>query len=177
MKTPITYFLILLFLVSCKNDVGLSFEPIVIESESCTDCPEVTIKLPKAMTRTKLSKTVNTVLREEVISVLLFDEETALPTIQDAITSFNNGQRELQELHTDEATPWEAKIDAQIAYEDKSVLTIALDIYLFTGGAHGYTSKRFLNFDKKRGVELENRQLFTSSHDFQLFAEKKFSFL
>ncbi|NNE76731.1 MAG: DUF3298 domain-containing protein, partial [Pricia sp.] len=37
-----------------------------------------------------------------------------------------------------------------------------------------YSSKRFLNFDKRKGRELENWQLFRNREDFQLFAERKF---
>jgi len=49
-----------------------------------------------------------------------------------------------------------------------------LHSYIYTGGAHGYTSKRFLNFDKKKGVELDNSELFKNVEDFRIFAEEMF---
>jgi len=74
----------------------------------------------------------------------------------------------------DEPNGWEAKIKGSISYEDAKFITIILDSYLFTGGAHGYTSKRFLNFDKKKGTEMENSELFKNTEDFLVFAEEMF---
>ena len=72
-------------------------------------------------------------------------------------------------------TSWEAKIEGKITFENPVLLTIELNTYLFTGGAHGYTSRRFLNFDKTKGKELENWQLFRDRVDFEKFAELKVS--
>ncbi|VAW10855.1 hypothetical protein MNBD_BACTEROID03-1813 [hydrothermal vent metagenome] len=174
MKTVLTYLSLFLILSSCKNENKLTFEPLVLMNEACDMCPEVSIEIPKAIDRTKLSETINTALREEIISLLLFDDEIEVPSLEDALTSFKNGYLELQRLYTDESTEWEVKIDGKIVFENASVLTIELNSYLFTGGAHGYTSKQYLNFDKNKGVELENWQLFKSKADFQHFAEAMF---
>jgi len=150
------------------------FEPHTIASEFCTDCPEVSIVISKAQGTSKISKTINTALEEELITLLSFDDEIEVTSVDDALTSFKNGYLELQELYDDEPTGWEAKIESSISYEDANFITIILDSYLFTGGAHGYTSKRFLNFDKKRGIELENSELFKNAEDFRAFAEEMF---
>ena len=180
-QTPITdtimrfsfcFFLFLLF--GCQNEDKLTFEPYHIETEACVDCTKINISLPKAINQGKLARTINTALREEVISLLHFDDESEVLDIETAITSFKAGFLVLQERYEDETTPWEAKIDSEITFEDSSLLTIALDAYIFTGGAHGYTSKRFLNFDKVKGVELENWQLFKDGLAFQKLAERKF---
>lgn len=172
---PIFYsFLVVLLLFGCQNEAKLTFEPYAFENENCKDCPEVSITIPKALGRTKISKTINTALEEELISLLSFDEEMEVTSIDDAIESFKNGYLELQQLYDDEPTGWEAKIVGTISYEDANFITIALDSYLFTGGAHGYTSKRFLNFDRKKGIELENSELFKSAEDFRAFAEEMF---
>lgn len=174
MKHLLRSLLILLCLLGCKNENKLTFEPIIIENEICTDCPKVSIHLPKALEQTKIAKTINTALEEEIISLLLYDDEIEVTSLNDALTSFKNGYLELQKLYNDETTGWEAKINGTISYEDAGVLTIELDSYLFTGGAHGYTSKQFLNFDKKKGEELENWQLFNDEEDFRVFAESVF---
>ncbi len=174
MKTVLTYLSLFLILSSCKNENKLTFEPLVLMNEACDTCPGVSIEIPKAVDRTKLSETINTALREEIISLLLFDDEIEVSSLEDALTSFKIGYIDLQRLYTDESTVWEAKIDGEIVFEDTFVLTIELNSYIFTGGAHGYTSKQYLNFDKKKGVELENWQLFKSRADFQHFAEAMF---
>ena len=174
MKATLYSFLVFLLLIGCQNEANLTFEPYAFENESCKDCPEVSIAIPKALGRTKITKTINTALEEELISLLSFDEEMEVTSIDDALKSFKNGYLELQELYDDEPTGWEAKIKGSVSYEDADFITIALDSYLFTGGAHGYTSKRFLNFDKKKGIELENSELFKNAENFRVFAEEIF---
>ena len=74
---------------------------------------------------------------------------------------------------TDEI-PWEATIDGEVVYEDENIITLMLNSYSFTGGAHGYASTSFLNFDKRQGTELENWELFDDLEGFEDFAETKF---
>lgn len=174
MKTSITCLVLFLVLISCKKEDKLTFEPLVITQHECADCPEVSISIPNAIEQTKLTRTINRTLKEEIISLLLYDDDLEATTIEEAITSFTHGYTELREEYADETAQWEAKIDGEKVYEDDVLLTIELNTYLFTGGAHGYGSKRFLNFDKKKGTELENWQLFKDLENFQKYAETEF---
>ena len=174
MKAPLIYFLIILVLAGCQKEDKLTFEPLTLLEQSCAECPEITIAIPRAKGSTKAAKTINTALREEIIELLHFDEDTVIVNLNDALASFENGFSEIRYLDTVKIAPWEANIKAEVVYEDKKVLTLQLDSYIFTGGAHGYTAKRFLNFDKRKGIELENWQLFQNRKNFQLYAEAKF---
>jgi hypothetical protein len=161
-------------LIGCQNEEKLTFEPFSIKSEACANCPQIEMNLPLAIGENKLCRTINIALREEVITLLHFNDEQEVSDIDTAIKSFESGFLELQEKYDDETTPWEATIDSEITYEDASLLTISLDAYIFTGGAHGYTSKRFLNFDKIKGEELENWSLFKDNLAFRDIAERHF---
>lgn len=174
MKQQFLYLFLLAVLIGCKNENKLTFEPRTIENEACSNCPTVAIHLPKVIDQTKIAQTVNTALEEEIISLLLYDDALEITNLKDAIQSFKNGYFDLQNLYDDESTNWEAKIDCKVTFEDDNFLTIELDSYLFTGGAHGYTSKRLLNFSKKESVELENWQLFKNEENFRVFAESIF---
>jgi len=174
MKTQILYLLCVISLFSCKNENTLTFEPFLLEKATCTNCPKVSIDIPKAIEKNKISGIINTALEEEIISLLLYDDEIEVASIQEAIASFKKGFHELQELYTDETSIWEATINGVISYENASIITVELNTYIFTGGAHGYTSVRLLNFNKKMGSELENEELFKNSTDFQKYAEAKF---
>ena len=174
MKISNCFFLLFILLIGCQNESKLTFEPYRVDTEVCDHCPKINISLPKAIDNNKLARTINNALQEEVISLLHFDDESEISDIDSVIKSFGKGYLDLQERYEDETTPWEAKIDCKITFEDSSILTIILDAYIFTGGAHGYTSKRFLNFDKNKGVELENWQLFKDSIAFRKLAERKF---
>lgn len=121
-----------------------------------------------------MAKTINTALREEIIAQMIFDETMEIENLEDAMSSFESAYTDIKNIFKEEITPWEAKIDGKIIFEDEMLLTIQMDSYIFTGGAHGHQAKRFLNFDKKRGSELENWQLFQNRSDFQEFAEQQF---
>ena len=69
MKSTLPYFLVFLLLFGCQNETKLTFESYAIENEVCDDCPEVSIVIPKALGQAKLSKTINTALKEELISM------------------------------------------------------------------------------------------------------------
>lgn len=175
MKTKLLYLLSFLVCIGCKQQEDtLTFEPYSIASKSCENCPTVSISIPKAMDKTKLSETVNIALREEIIALLNFDEESDAQNLEGAVHAFVKDYQDLNGKFPEESMPWEATIDGVVTYESKKILTIRLASYLFTGGAHGYTTNRFLNFDKEHGTELEGGELFKSEEDFIILAESEF---
>lgn len=166
--------LVFLILFGCQSDQKLTFEPYVIDNETCDDCTSISIDIPKAIGSAKISKTINSSIEEQLVFLLSFDDEMETSSLDAAMKSFKNGYLELKQLYADESTAWEAKIDGQISYEDANLVTIELDAYIFTGGAHGYTSKQMLNFDKDKGIELTNWELFKDLDGFRNYAEKMF---
>lgn len=173
MKNLVRHLLFLL-IVGCQNTNTLDTEQITINGDICPNCPNIDISIPHIKNKTVVAKTINTAVKEEIISLLIYDDEIEIIDLKDALTSFKNGFLELRKLYTDETTIWEAAIDAQVTFEDAQFVTIALNSYIYTGGAHGYTSQRYLNFDKLKGIELENWQLLKNEEDFTVFAESTF---
>ena len=174
MKAPIRLFISFLLLLGCNEEHKLTFEPLIVSDNDCSACPNISIEIPKALEQTKLSETINTALEEELLSLLVFDDELEASSISEAIQSFKNGYVELKKLYPDETAGWEAKISGTVTFEDKNKITIALNSYLFTGGAHGYTTRSFLNFNKRKGKEFENWEFFKNQDHFENFAEAKF---
>jgi len=168
------YAFLLLFCIGCQSDHKLSFEPHNFESDICDNCPTIAIAIPKALGEAKISKTINFELEEELIYLLAYDKEMEVTTRDEAVQSFKKGYLELQQLYSHETTPWEAEIKGKILYEDAHFITIALDAFLFTGGAHGYASKQLLNFDKDKGVRISYLELFKDLDGFRTYAEKMF---
>lgn len=170
------FILCLLFfcLLSCGRSKTMDMEMLSINSKNCAACPEVKISIPEAQGRAKIDATVNTALSEEIISLLTFEDSLEVRTLDEAITSFRKGFEHIQRIYPDETPGWKAEIFAEVSYEDEHWLSIRLNTYTFTGGAHGYGSVRFLNFDKKKGAELESWELFRNRDDFVRFAEAKF---
>lgn len=174
MKRNVTYLFILALIVSCQDSGNITFEALTLANTKCEECPKVTIEVPNALGNNKLAKSINRALQEEVISKLTFDDEINAETIQEAIESFTNGYFELKKIYPDETIGWQAKINGMVTYEDNELLTIELQSYLFTGGAHGYGSTNFLNFSKKRGKEMDDWELFKDKEGFEQYAETQF---
>ncbi len=174
MKRIVTYLFFLALIVSCQDSGNITFEVLTLANIKCKECPEVTIEVPKTLGNNKLAKTINLTLQEKVISKLTFDDEINAETIQEAIESFTEGYFELKKIYPDETIGWKAKINGMVTYEDNKLITIELQSYLFTGGAHGYGSTDYLNFNKKRGKEMEDWELFEDKEGFEQYAETQF---
>ncbi len=176
MKSTLACFMLLtLLLWNCKNNEDLlTFEPTEYISENCGNCPHTVIKIPRVLDKKAIGSTINNAIREEVISLLIYDDETEATTVEEAMDSFKNGYLELKKLYPDEPVGWEANIEASVTYEDKNIISVQINSYSFTGGAHGFSSTRFLNFDKKKNKELENMELFKDPLAFENFVEDKF---
>jgi len=174
MRTQVTYIILLLALVGCQKENKLTFETVSLDETRCSECPNVGINVPKALENSKIATTINNAIDEEIIETLNYDDELEATSIKDAVESFSNGYWELKKLYPEEAIGWEANIEGKVTYEDDNFITLELNSYIFTGGAHGYSSRHFLNFDKKKGKELENWEIFKDRKDFEKFAEQKF---
>ncbi len=98
MKAPVRLFLSFLLLLGCNEEHKLTFEPLIVSDNDCTECPNISIEIPKALEQTKLSETINTALEEELLSLLVFDDELEASSISEAIQSFKNGYVELKKL-------------------------------------------------------------------------------
>nr|WP_297782674.1 DUF3298 and DUF4163 domain-containing protein [uncultured Allomuricauda sp.] len=173
MKKSIGSILLLCLLVSCQTESKLAFEPVQLQGENCGDCPKIEINIPSALDDSPVSEAINRSLQEEIISILSFTEDDDIDNAEKALQSFTESFKEVKTKFPDEVQ-WETTIDGEVIYEDENVITLILNSYSFTGGAHGYASTSFLNFDKRKGTELENWELFDDLDGFEDFAETKF---
>lgn len=169
MKQQLLTILLLLVIWSCREEHTLGMLPV----NYTLDTPKVQVQIPQADTTLQLGRSINTALQDEVISLLAFDEATGILTIPEAVSSFSAGYTEI--IENIEGTPeWEAMITADISYEDAHLLSIRMQSYLFTGGAHGFEEVRFLNFDKRRGRVIEGLNMFTHFAPVLTLAEQMF---
>ena len=174
MKIRFVCFFLILLTFGCKKDNALTFEPISYNGNTCESCPEIKITVPKALGSAQIDKVINNAIKEELIYLLNFNDELNASDIESAIRSFTKGYTDLKSQFAEEATPWEAAVNAVVSYEDKNIVTIKIDSYLFTGGAHGYNTTHYLNFDKQKTKELNTEDLFKNNSDFEEYAESKF---
>ena len=173
MKKILLPMLFLWLAIGCQSETKLTFEPLELQGEECGECPNIEINVPNALDESPVAMAINRALKEEVISILSFSEGQDIDNVDKAIASFSNSYKELKSKFPDEVG-WEAEINGEVVYEDANIVTVMVNSYSFTGGAHGYASTSILNFDKRRGGELENRELFDDMEGFEKLAEAKF---
>ena len=161
-------------LISCTNEPKPTIEVLHIESEKCSNCPEITIAIPKMIQDTRIAKIINKSIEKELIYTLNFEEENEVKTLDHAMQSFTKSYQGLQKQFNDEDISWEAKIKGMVSYEDINIISIKLDTYVFTGGAHGYNTITFLNFDKQKAVQLHTIDLFDDIDGFVELSEIAF---
>lgn len=171
MKHLLSLLLLIPFFYSCKSDNRqLELET----SNHSLEDPKISISVPVAKGGNTLDRSINTAMREEVTSLLNFDDGMNASSIEEAMEGFKLGYLEIKNEFPEENTPWTAEIKGEKSFEGLDVLTIKMQSYLFTGGAHGYGETRLLNFDKTSGKELNNAELFKDMESFASFAEAKF---
>jgi len=157
MNKFLLFLVLLLLATSCRDEQSLGMLPMTYTQDN----PKVQLQLPQADSTIQLGRAVNDALEDEVIALLAFDEALDIDDIPMALESFSAGYTELIENFP--GTPeWEANVNASISFEDAHMLSLKMESYLFTGGAHGYEEVRFLNFDKRRGREIEGINMFTN---------------
>lgn len=171
MKKPLFFLVIVFLLQSCseKNDVSFSIQEVV--TEDCAACPLVRLQYHKAEGNIPAAAAINRAIEEEMIAHLHFRDDMDVQTLKDAIRSFS---RSSGDLPFEMSAPWEAEIKTRVTHQDDKFITLAMDIYIFTGGAHGLAQTRYLNFDARRGDELESWELFHDNSQFRSFAEMEF---
>lgn len=167
------YFFIIV-LIGCNNKKEISFETLKISTEKEVNKPLVVINVPKAIKKSKVSETINKTIKDKIISLLIFDDEVVVDNIDDAISSLNDEFLSVKEKLPEDATRWEATINGKVIYETDKIITIDLETYEFTGGAHGYESSILLNFDVVKGELIQNEELFSSKEEFYNIAESTF---
>lgn len=182
MSTKITVVaLITLISVGCNREknIEISSESFTEkELKMCEDskCPEVTINYVEVFGDAEISERINKKIKNFIFSSLLMGEDTipTAKTIQEAARNFIEAYNADKLQFPDMAGEYFAEITVNEIYSSKELMCFEMRQYLFTGGAHGYGTTRFMNIDPETGEELSAKELFKNNKDFIAFAEKKF---
>ncbi|MCY2686366.1 DUF3298 and DUF4163 domain-containing protein [Salinimicrobium sp. TH3] len=181
--------LLLLVIVfsSCKKDkeeekeetpVSLRFEKeslVKKAGENCDtadyDCSIIALDVVRAAGASEVSKKINRNLDEHLIRLISTQENPAILTLEELSEKFLADYREAAENFSEEP-PWEAYVDEKVYLLSDSLVSIGITTEIFSGGAHGYKTLTFLNFDPTSGKILSKQDIFEK--DFISFVEEKF---
>lgn len=161
-----------------KESEALTFSTKTIEErlEDCNpemgECTFISLSFPVAENKGLVAEKINTTLEKFIQNTIDFQEEDAAQKPEMLAKSFISYYKETAKEFPEYELPWEATMNGNVAYRSPDIVSIKFNTDMFTGGAHGYRSINYLNFDPKTGKQLRASDLF--SDDFKAFVEKDF---
>lgn len=172
MRVKHLFFLLLIFTFSCDEIVTTNFSESSLEFNKNA---VVEINIPKADETSMLSKTINSTIENHIANMLNFsEEESDTISLEFAISKFDKEYESFKSDFEESSLVWEAMFDGEVTYHSPMVITIAINSYLNTGGAHGNLNITLFNFDTSTGELLNNKELISDLTSFSEIAEKHF---
>lgn len=139
------------------------------ETDNCTF---ISLNFPIAKNATSESDKINEAINAHLVEIVDYQEELSVRSPEELADFFiENYEKTITEF-PDSETAWEASVFGEVSFINDELVSIRFDSEIFTGGAHGYNSTSFLNFNPETGEEFSTEDLFKSS--FEKFAEEEF---
>ena len=182
MKNIALILVTLLFITSCQKRAA----PLVFESKSiqtdglelCKEgiCPIIAIEKVTASGNETFAETINAAINQVLINNLVIDpdEEPEVETFDQALTHFISSYRIYKSDFPDAGAEYEINSVSEVSHNGAQLLSIKFENYTYWGGAHGYGSTTYVNFDKDTQTQLSNEELFKDYEAFLKLAESKF---
>lgn len=166
------YLLILVIMSSCVQEHLFEFKETVIDKKEPV---KVEVIYPKLNDVSNVSSKINKAIETSLVEQIAFyEEDTGNLTLDTAISQFENRFVDFKNEFEANANPWEVLINSEIVFQSMYVITIAIDSYTFTGGAHGNSVITLLNFDPETGDLYTQENVLKPSKDFIALVEKYF---
>jgi Deacetylase PdaC/Protein of unknown function (DUF3298) len=160
-------FFVLILVVSifsCLEEATLSFTEI---NEVFENNATIEINIPRAEGNSQLASAINSKIENHIANMLNFSEDDADSiSLDDAVKKFDAEYNAFKNDFEESALVWEALFDGEVTYQSSEIISIAINSYLNTGGAHGNTNITFLNFNSRNGNLLGFDDLFTNKEEF-----------
>tara|TARA_R100001369_G_C3314205_1_gene167818 strand:+ start:841 stop:1602 length:762 start_codon:yes stop_codon:yes gene_type:complete len=173
-------FICIVSIIGCKKEQSLSFSSENFSEKELPNCktvicPEITINYFTVSGEESVSTAINAELKKFIVSSLQIGEKPVeTNSIDKASSNFIKTYRKHSAEFPDMAAAYFAEINVRKSLNTPEILSVELQQYKFTGGAHGYGSTTFANFDPKTGELLQQKDLFNDVEGFKHFAETAF---
>lgn len=109
----------------------------------------------KGLENRKVEQSINSEFAETVIS---FKKEL----LAEAKKAYKEAKKSGYPFH-----PYEAVTTYAVHYLNKNLLSLTIDLYSYTGGAHGNTVRLAFNYDLKTGKKLGYKDIFKECVDYK----------
>ncbi|OUR93941.1 hypothetical protein A9Q87_04330 [Flavobacteriales bacterium 34_180_T64] len=158
--------------LSCAVEAKLIFKEFYL---SKTENAIIEINYPKAEGSDPVAQTINTTIESHIAKQIDMSEDTLVnPSLEIVVKQFDDEFIAFKKDFPATAQKWEALIDSEVTYESNDLISIAINSYLDTGGAHGNSYIEFLNFDPTTGHVLKTSDLIRELEGFTALVETYF---
>jgi len=162
MKKFVVLFIFLCLFFSCAVSSPLIFTEI---NKLYENNAVIELNIPNAEGNTEQSKAINKVIENHIANMLVFLEQPSDTLQLDfAIKSFDSEYKSFKEGFGESAMVWDASFDGEVTYQSPELISIAINSYVNSGGAHGNSNITFFNFDAN-GKLLSLDDLFTNENE------------
>ncbi|UZO82045.1 DUF3298 and DUF4163 domain-containing protein [Aquimarina sp. ERC-38] len=166
-----------LLIGSCSKKEDFHTEKLLLElpDTDCTVLPCATLDISIIrIFGLENSEKINSKIEKHIINILDTDQKGAHQTVEEAMLAFNDMYVTMKSQFSEELFTYEATVDCNVHYQSVDLLTVEMDHYLFTGGAHGYEGVSFIHFNPQTGQELSINELFKNPKKIAQLCEKAF---
>ena len=166
------YISIMILLSSCVQEKLFEFNETAIEKDDPVSIQVIYSKInDNSDVSTKINNSIESTLAQQIA---FFEEDIDDLTLEDAISQFENRFVSFKNDFEANAAPWEVIINSEVVFQSMYVITISIDSYTFTGGAHGNSVITLLNFDPETGNLYTQDDIFVKSDELTSLVENYF---
>lgn len=158
--------------VSCGTETGLDFKTTHFALE---DGVKVEVDYPIIINNNIAAERINQTVNNYIVNAISFAEKPSQETdVNKAIAEFNTEFQQFKADFPEDVVPWEAYVEGELLYNSPLITTIAINSYLFTGGAHGNDYIKLFNFNTETGEILKVDDVLDLNAEFMTLAKNKF---
>lgn len=162
----------MILLSSCVQEKLFEFNETAIEKKDPVTIEVIYSKInDNSDVSTKINNSIESTLAAQIA---FFEEDTDDLTLEDAISQFEDRFVSFKNDFEANAAPWEVIINSEVVFQSMYVITVAVDSYTFTGGAHGNSVITLLNFDPETGNLYTQDDILIKSSGLMDLAEQYF---
>ncbi|CEN32620.1 DUF3298 and DUF4163 domain-containing protein [Capnocytophaga cynodegmi] len=169
---------LLIFVVACSDKPKFTEKIVEKSEENCEDdCSSINLNYLVCKGPNKFAENFNREIESQVVNFLLSNQIDSLRniemTIDESLEAFVKDYDNLHQ-HFPNISAYELILNDSISYQNEKMLSLVSNRYSYVGGAHGISSKIFLNFDISNGEIIEKEELFTNFSEVLKIAENYF---
>jgi hypothetical protein len=171
LKTIVILSLVISSVIGCSSETKpLEFKPVEIKSDFKSNISGL---YEVAEGNDAISSKLNSQIQSTIIDMIGID--TTAADLGTALRAFDKTYTDFIKDFPDASEPkWELQVETEKTYQSEDVITIAISVYRFEGGAHGNDEIRLLNINPKTGEMLPPEAIIEDLKEFESLAKSHF---